>query len=90
MNNELNTKKWDEMSDLERLQTLVGNEFDEDEVICAMIDKEDEYVQVSDLHRVSNFDGHGECKEYQAYYEESDDEGYNIFVDNNNIIVEIK
>lgn len=75
------------MKDLERLQTLIGKEFDTDDIICEMID-EDEQVIVSKIEGyTSNFEEHGECQLYNVYYDYEDAIIYEVWVDYNNIII---
>lgn len=71
---------WYKMNDFERLQTLIGQEFDIDEIICAMIDK-DEYVLVNKSQN-KGYD-------YIAYYDYYQSNQY-LFTLDNNIIVDIK
>jgi hypothetical protein len=78
---------------LKDLKLMVGNEFDENEVIVAFGDFEENGetdVFVSKIYgNKSNFEGHGMCQLYKAYInsENSNVTIFNIYVDSNNIVV---
>ena len=78
------------MNDLERLKNLIGSEFDEDDIICSMIDKEDTEVIIVNNGQKTNFDGEGECDLYLAYYNLTDSDEYRIWVNNDNVIIEVR
>lgn len=76
-------------NDLERLQILVGMEFDEDEIICSMEDEEEPVIVNEIVGYTSNFEEDGICQLYNAYYNLEDAELYNVWVNEENIIVEV-
>ena len=74
------------MNDLKELNKLVGEEFNADDVICAMTEL-DEPVIVDEVEGyTSNFEGYGECKLYNAYYDEAGSDMYEIWVNDNKIV----
>lgn len=75
------------MSDFERLEKLIGKEFDESEIIESFIDEENEVI-VYETTVKSNFNG-VTCTCWNAYYNTEDATIYNIWIDINNIIVDI-
>ena len=68
------------MNDLERLQKLIGREFDADDIICEMYD-EDEYVIINR----SNNNGY----DYIAYYDTLESSQYLFTIDENKIITDV-
>lgn len=74
---------------LERLEKMVGTEFDESDVIVAF--ESDEDVIVDEVEgQESNFEGHGICTCYNAYENTEDSEIFTIYVDTDNEIVEVR
>lgn len=70
------------------LQDLTGTIFDEDSIICCF--NNDIEVIVSRVEgQTSNFEGHGICQLYNAYYNEEDSDIYDIWVDEDDIIVDV-
>ena len=76
------------MNDLNNLKALEGTIFDKDNIVCVMIDKNDA-VMISDSYITSNFEGYGTCNLYNCYYDNQDSNIYNIWVDDDNIIVDV-
>lgn len=74
------------MNDYERLEKLIGKEFDSEEVMSCMYDF-NEMIIISKRNITSNIEGYGECKLYEAYYDADDALINEIWVDKNNIIV---
>lgn len=78
------------MNDLKRLTGLIGKEFNVDDIICEMIDQE-EPVMVSKVEgHTSNFEGHGECQLWEVSYDMEETDTCCVWVDQDNIIVEVK
>lgn len=77
------------MKDLERLQELIGREFDEVEIIENMTDEEEEVI-VSETTVKCNFDGDGICTCWNVYYNTEESGIYDIWVSEDNIIVEVR
>lgn len=76
------------MNDLNNLKNMIGEQFNNDNIICNMIDKNDAVI-VSDTSITSNFEGYGTCNLYNCYYDNQDSNIYNIWVDDDNIIVDV-
>ena len=72
-------------NDLMRLKSLIGREFNYDNIICEMID-EDEEVIIDDAKRSSNFEEYGCCNLYLVYYNYPISKTYYVWVDDDNII----
>ena len=75
--------------DLVNLRKLEGTTFDEDTIICSMSDSTEEVI-VNNSHVLSHFKGHGICLLYNVYYNYGDSIVYNVWVDDDNKIVQIK
>ena len=73
----------------ERLKSLIGKEFDEDDVIVGF-ESEDKVIVGKIVGQESNFEGHGMCDCYNAYEDKEESETYSIYVNSKNIIVDIK
>lgn len=73
------------MKDLERLEQLIGEEFEIDSIVGCFTDK-DEYVMVDNTNVKSNFDEYGSCTCWDVFYDVEDSENYHIWVDQNDII----
>ena len=78
------------MNDLERLKNLIGADFNEDDIICSMIDKEDTEVIVDHNGQKSHFEGYGICTLYLAYYNCEEDIFYEIWINDDNVITEVR
>ena len=74
------------MNDYERLEKLIGKEFDPEEVMSCMYDF-NEMIILSKRNITSNIGEYGECKLYEVYYDTNDSLINEIWVDENNIIV---
>ena len=74
---------------LERLEKMVGTEFDEDDIIIAF-ESDEEIIVDKVLGEESNFEGHGLCKCYNAYENTEDSEIFTIYVDSDNEIVDVR
>lgn len=72
-------------NDLMRLRSLIGNKLDYDDIICAMIGKDEEVI-IDNVNRSSNFEKYGLCNLYLVYYNDPISETYGIWVDDDNII----
>lgn len=72
-------------NDLMRLKSLIGREFNYDNIICEMID-EDKEVIIDDVKRNSNFEEYGRCSLYLVYYNDPISKTYYVWVDDDNII----
>lgn len=79
------------MSDFERLKELKGREFNYDNIYCCFLDEEQELnLIINEIrHHTTNIEGYGQCQIYNAYYDSIDSSIYSIYVDSNNIIVDI-
>lgn len=86
----LSRRNTEEDSDLQRLQSLECEEFNVDDIMSEMLDSEEMVIINKITGHTSHFEGHGECQLYNAYYDAFNSPIYNIWVDDNNIIVEIK
>lgn len=84
-----NEQGGEKMQDLKNLQSLVGQELDLEKAMCSLVDRDDCVVVSKVLGYTSNFEGHGECELYEVGYDETDIT-YGIWVDSDNIVVEIK
>lgn len=78
-------------TDMERLQNLVGKEFDRDDIICEMLEIPDEWVIIDEVEGCeSTFEKeYGKCKLYNAYYSLEDATIHDIWVNTDNIIVKV-
>lgn len=74
------------MNDYDRLEKLIGKEFEPEEVMSCMYDF-NEMIIISKRNITSNIEGYGECKLYEVYYDTNDALINEIWVDENNIIV---
>ena len=74
------------MNDYERLEKLIGKEFDPEEVMSCMYDF-NEMIIISKRNTTNNIGEYGECKLYEVYYDTDDALINEIWVDENNIIV---
>ena len=70
------------------LQKLIGRGFDHDDIYCCF-DNGIEVILSKVEGRVSNFEGHGMCQLWNVYYNDKDSEIYDIWVDEDDIIVDI-
>ena len=78
------------MNDFERLQTLIGREFNIDNIISEMLDQEYEIVINKVEGYTSNIEGSGKCQLYNVYYNDSEATIYDVWIDCNNIIAHIE
>lgn len=74
---------------LERLEKMVGTEFDESDVIAAFESEEEIIINKVEVQE-SNFERHGKCDCYNAYENTEDSEVFTIYVDSENEIVYVK
>ena len=74
---------------MNEMEKLIGREFNEDDIICCFQDNEEDIVVSEVEGYTSNFEGHGTCQLWQAYENKKDSEMFNVWVDDENIIVEI-
>ena len=73
---------------LYNLQCLVNKEFDYDEIICCF--EGDEQVIVEEVEGLfSNFEGHGKCQLWNAYYNDETSPIYSIWVAKDDIIADV-
>ena len=75
-------------NDLVNLRQLEGTTFDVDEIICSMSDLTEEVI-VSNSHVLSYFKGYGICLLYNVYYNYGDSPVYNVWVNENNMIIQV-
>ena len=74
---------------LKRLEKMTGTDFNEDDIVIAF--GSDEEVIINEVQgQESNFEGHGLCKCYNAYENIDDSEVFTIYVDNNNVIADVR
>ena len=73
---------------LKNLKKLIGKEYNYNDVVCAFEDTEDIIVNYNTCTSI-HFDGHGECKLILAYENTQNSIEFEIYVDNNGIIVEV-
>lgn len=74
---------------LERLENMIGAEFDENEIIVAF-DSEEEVIVNKVEGQETNFEGHGLCDCYNAYENTEESEVFAIYVNDDNKIVDIR
>ena len=74
--------------DLVSLRKLEGTTFNQDIIICSMCDNDTEVI-VNNTHILSYLKGRGICLLYNVYYNYSDSPVYNVWIDDNNKIVQI-
>lgn len=74
---------------LERLEKMIGSEFEENEIIIAF-DSESEVIIDEVEDQKSNFEGQGLCKCYNVYENIADSEIFTLYVNDNNKIVSVK
>lgn len=75
-------------NDLVNLRTLVGKPFHAVDIICNMLSSNEEVI-VSNSHILSYFKGYGICLLYNVYYNYGDSPVYNVWVDENNMIIQV-
>lgn len=68
------------MNDYERLQELVGSEIDYDDIICSMVDEEEEVI-------VKKSENNG--YDYIAYYNYMGSNEYLFMVDEDDYIIDV-
>lgn len=73
---------------MNEMEKLVGKELNTDDIICCFQDNEEDIVVSEVEGYTSNFEGHGTCQLYQAYENKKGSEMFNIWVDEESIIVE--
>ena len=78
------------MSDLERMRKYVGGQFDYDNLICCMTDKVGVNVEVKDTGVYNQFQGFGRCRLYEFYYDIKDSDLYEVWVSQEDEIVDIR
>ena len=76
------------MNDLTNLKSLIGSVFDKDDIICNM-SEENDVVIISNTYITNNFENHGTCTLYNIYYDSPNSIIYNIWVNNNDIIIDV-
>ena len=78
---------------LENLENLIGKEFDDDEVICAFEDFEEngetEIIISESEGYTSNFEGYGKCTAWNAHINTEDSTDFIIWVSEDNIIARV-
>lgn len=74
---------------LKELNEMVGKEFDYTDIGCVFTGDDEECIINEVEGQGCNFDGHGYCKCWNAYYNDADSEVFNIYVDEDNEIVAI-
>ena len=73
----------------EEMEKLIGCEFDENEIIYCFEDTEENIIVSKVEGYTSNFDGHGVCQLWNAYEDKVGSEIFSIWVDDENIIVDL-
>ena len=76
------------MNDLTNLKSLIGNVFDKDDIICNM-SEENDVVIISNTYITSEFENYGICNLFNVYYDNLNSNIYNVWINNNNIIIEV-
>ena len=74
---------------LKNLKKLIGKEYNYNDVVCAFEDNTEDIIVNDNTCTTMNFDGHGECKLILAYENTQNSIEFEIYVDNNGIIVEV-
>lgn len=74
---------------LERLEKMVGTEFDESDIIAAF-ESEEEIIVNKVIGQESNFEGHGRCDCYNAYENTEESEAFTIYVNSDNEVVDVR
>lgn len=75
------------MNDLTNLKSLIGSVFNKDDIICNM--SENDTVIVSETYITSEFENYGDCTLYCIYYDNSNSNIYNIWVNDDGIIIHV-
>ena len=76
------------MNDLTNLKSLIGNVFDKDDIICNM-SEENDVVIISNTYITSEFENYGICNLFNVYYDNLNLNIYNVWINNNNIIIDV-
>ena len=76
------------MNDLTNLKSLIGNVFDKDNIICNMYE-ENNTIIISNTYITNNFENYGTCTLYNIYYDSPNSIIYNIWVNDNDIIIDV-
>ena len=76
------------MNDLTNLKSLIGNVFDKDDIICNM-SEENDVVIISNTYITSEFENYGICNLFNVYYDNLNSNIYNVWINNNNIIIDV-
>ena len=76
------------MNDLTNLKSLIGNVFDKDDIICNM-NEENDIVIISNTYITSEFENYGICNLFNVYYDNLNSNIYNVWINNNNIIIDV-
>ena len=76
------------MNDLTNLKSLIGSVFDKDDIICNM-SEENDVVIISNTYITSEFENYGICNLFNVYYDNLNSNIYNVWINNNNIIIDV-
>ena len=76
------------MNDLTNVKSLIGNVFDKDDIICNM-NEENDIVIISNTYITSEFENYGICNLFNVYYDNLNSNIYNVWINNNNIIIDV-
>lgn len=76
------------MNDLTNLKSLIGSVFDKDDIICNM-NEENDIVIISNTYITSEFENYGICNLFNVYYDNLNSNIYNVWINNNNIIIDV-
>ena len=76
------------MNDLTNLKSLIGNVFDKDNIICNMYE-ENNTIIISNTYITSEFENYGICNLFNVYYDNLNSNIYNVWINNNNIIIDV-
>lgn len=75
---------------LNNLKKLVGTLVLPDEIICCFPSEIEKEVVISKIEGMtSNYDGHGECQLYNAYYNDVEATIFNLYVADFNVLVDV-
>ena len=74
---------------LKNLKELIGEEYNYNDIVCAFEDNTEDIIVNDNTCTSIHFDGNGECKLILAYENTQNSIEFEIYVDNNGVIVEV-
>ena len=74
---------------LKNLKKLIGEEYNYNDVVCAFEDNTEDIIVNDNTCTTMNFDEYGKCDLILAYENTQNSIEFEIYVDNNGIIVEV-